>query len=115
MATGMVKIPSLQDYELIGTKTWLNTTLQLWRNGHMMTLTWGGNMNTTSTAGAKNQYITIPEAYRPPYTVSSICFDQNGKRFILQASASGSAGIYYQLDAVSSGTGCYGFVSWASK
>ena len=115
MASGELYFAGGSDYELIETKTWLGTTLQLWRNGHMMTLTWGGNMNTTSTAGAKNQYITIPEAYRPPYNVWSICFDQNGKRFILQASSSGNAGIYYQLDAVSSGTGCYGFISWATK
>lgn len=50
MASGELYFAGGSDYELIETKTWLGTTLQLWRNGHMMTLTWGGNMNTSTAA-----------------------------------------------------------------
>ncbi len=115
MASGQLYFAGGSDYELIGTMTWTGTTLEVWRNGHMMTLVWYGAMNSASSAGDKSQYISIPVEYWPPYPIQSICFDQNGKRFILMITKYGGAGIFYQLDPVTSPTNVYGFISYATK
>lgn len=116
MANGIIqKLPLTNDYERLGRLEWQGTRITIWRNGNMCTLAWEGAENGTIAAGVKNQYITIPEKYCPAEKASAIFVDQNNKRFIFQCTTSGQAGLYYQLDAVTSSTNVYGVLTWACK
>ena len=118
MATGAIKIPSLQDYEKLGTLTWNGITIECWRNGLCVTLSVRGTYTNAESGGAKNQYITIPSKYMPSayYTYNPMFFTQAGKKLLMAVQGSNAkVGLYYQLDAVSANDAAYGMVSWAAR
>lgn len=118
MATGAIKIPSLQDYEKLGSITWNGVTIECWRNGLCVTLAIRGAYTNAEASGDKNKVFTIPLKYMPStyYNYNSIFFTQAGKKLLMVMQASsGKVGLYYQLDAVSAGDAAYGMISWAAK
>ena len=118
MATGGIKIPSLQDYEKLGYTTWNGVTIECWRNGLCVTLAVRGTYTAQQSAGAKNQTFTIPAKYMPSayYTYNPMFFTQTGKKLLMVVQGStATVGLYYQLDAVSAGDAAYGMVSWAAR
>ena len=116
MANGTIqKLPLTSDYERFGELDWQGTRITAWRNGNMCTLAWNGVESGTIATGAKNQYITIPGKYCPVANATAIFVDQNNKRFIFQCTSNGQAGLYYQLDAVTSATNVYGTLTWPCR
>lgn len=118
MATGGIKIPSLQDYEKLGTLTWNGVTIECWRNGLCVTLAVRGAYTAGQSAGAKNQVFAIPSKYMPNGNngYNPLFYTQAGKRLLMQVRGyTSEVGLYYQLDAVSAGDGAYGMVSWAAR
>lgn len=118
MATGGIKIPSLQDYEKLGSVTWNGVTIECWRNGMCVTLAVRGTYTNQQSAGAKNQTFTIPSKYMPSayYNYNPMFFTQAGKKLLMVVQGSAATvGLYYQLDTVSAGDSAYGMVSWAAR
>lgn len=116
MASGIIKkVPPINDFEGTAVLQWNGTQISFWRNGNVSTLVWNGHESAATSTGAKDVYMTIPEKYRPRITISTIFTDQNNKRFFFLCSASGQAGLHYQLDPITDPTGVYGTLTWVSE